>query len=113
MILLRSGQSACQELMDDLLELQRSLLLRNSDTSYVVGGASNHGNDDDSDEEIPSDSDEETTEQPPVAMATSKHPEWVSNCTLYSGKFSLCLLFLLSGLESVFSWSYFRCSTSS
>lgn len=72
--MLFSGESECQELMEDLLELQRSLLLRNSETSYVVGGASN---DDDDNEEIPSDSDEEI-EPPPVATETRKHPEWVS-----------------------------------
>ena len=46
--------------MNDLLELQQLLLLRNSDTYSIVGGKNvngngNHGDEPGSDEEIPSD----------------------------------------------------------
>ncbi len=63
--------------MDDLLELQRSLLLKNSETGFVVGGASNDGGGDMSNEEIPSDTDDEM-EPPPVVGRKRERPEWVN-----------------------------------
>ena len=67
--------------MDDLLELQQTLLLRNRETSSVVGGASYHG-DTDSDEEIPSDSElsdsVETRPKEHVGIERKRiRPDWV------------------------------------
>jgi len=79
-------KSELHQLMDGLLSLQKTLLLRNPETSHVIGGDGCHGDDD---EEIPSDSD--GSEQPGSLPGepVEKQPDWVcvqnpmNTCTIH------------------------------